>query len=94
MPGLYQGSNGLTYNGNLNCGNNLSHMHEGVIRSIGNNALKISSTNGEVVIGTINSCTSAYGPKPDYTPKIGDKVTFYGESISDGIYNIYSLNCS
>ena len=78
IPGLYQGGNGLVYNGNFNCANNLSHMYEGTIKSIGNNALQITSNSGDVMIGTINPCTSSYGPQPNYTPKVGDIVSFYG----------------
>lgn len=46
IPGLYNGNNGITYNGNFNCPNNLSNNYRGTIQSIGNNAITISTGSG------------------------------------------------
>ena len=78
VPGFYQGGNRIIFNGNFGCKNNIANKFEGTIRGIGDNAIKILSNNGEIVVGAISSCTLAYGPKPDYQISVGDKVTFYG----------------
>lgn len=94
VPGLYLGNgNQITFNGNFNCDNNLAHRYEGIVKSVGNNAIKISTSSGETVIGAISPCTVAQATSPNYNIQSGDTIAFYGSSVSDGIFNISSLNC-
>lgn len=82
IPSLYQGPNGgLTFSGSFNCRNNggfSGGSFEGVIRDVGQNAIQIRDSNGQLFVGTISSCTNAQAKQPNYSLRPGDRVSFSG----------------
>lgn len=94
IGGLAQDADGnLYYTGDFSCGSAPSDLIEGVIKGLGNNALRVQASNGRNYIVKVGSCSQAIANTPNYSLSVGDKIKFSGQSSGMGVMNLYQASC-